>query len=77
MAVAPAELLKDALSLPAEDRFALVDSLLDSLDSEIDSGAEQQWQMEIGQRLQQIDSGTVQTISWEDVQQRLWSRLKS
>ncbi len=77
MAVAPAELLKEALSLPAEDRFALVDSLLDSLDSEIDSGAEQQWRMEIGQRLQEIDSGTVQTISWEDVQQRLWSRLKS
>jgi hypothetical protein len=34
-----AELLRDALSLPAEARAALADSLLESLDVEVDDNA--------------------------------------
>jgi hypothetical protein len=39
-----AELLRDALSLPPEARAALVDSLLESLDVEVDDDAEARWQ---------------------------------
>ncbi len=34
-----AEILKEALALPAEARAALADSLLDSLDTEVDENA--------------------------------------
>ncbi len=67
------ELLKDALSLPAEARAALADSLLESLDAELDEDA---WRKEIEQRLEQIDRGVVQSVRWEDAQHRLWARLR-
>jgi hypothetical protein len=38
-----AEVLRDALHLPAEARAALVDSLIQSLDPTIDEGAEEAW----------------------------------
>jgi putative addiction module component (TIGR02574 family) len=70
------ELLKDALALPAEVRAALADSLLESLDSEVDEDAEEAWSQEIQRRLQEIDRGAVRLIPWEDAQRRLWVRCQ-
>ena len=70
-----AEVLKDALALPAEARAVLIDSLIGSLDREIDDGAEEAWREEIYRRLQQIDSGAVQLIAWDDARRRLRARL--
>jgi putative addiction module component (TIGR02574 family) len=66
-----AEVLRDALALPSEARAALVDSLIESLDRTIDEGAEEAWREEIYCRLQQIDSGAVQLIPWEEARRRL------
>jgi putative addiction module component (TIGR02574 family) len=71
-----ADLLKEALSLPQEQRAALIDSLLESLDSEIDEDAEEAWRQEIYRRLQQIDSGAVELIPWEDTERLLWAKLR-
>ena len=72
----PAELLRDALSLPAEARAALIDTLLESLDNvQVDDDAEAKWRQEIHRRLQQIDSGTVRLIPWDEAQRRPWARL--
>ena len=70
-----AELLRDALALPAEARAALIDSLIGSLDDAIDDGAEDAWREEIHHRLHQIDSGAVQLIAWDDARRRLRARL--
>ena len=67
--------LRDALALPAEARAALIDSLIGSLDHEIDDGAEDAWREEIHRRLQQIDGGAVQLIAWDDAR-RLRARLE-
>jgi putative addiction module component (TIGR02574 family) len=73
----PAELLRDALSLPAEARAALVDTLLESLDDvQVDDDAETAWRQEIYRRLQEIDSGAVRLIPWDDAQSRLWARIQ-
>ena len=40
MSRAAAEVLKDALALPADARAALINSLLDSLDTDVDLEAE-------------------------------------
>lgn len=71
-----AEILRDALSLPAQARGALIDSLLKSLDVEVDHNAEEAWREEIHRRLKEIDSGAVSLISWHDAQSRLWARLQ-
>ena len=71
MARHAAEVLKDALALPAEARAALIDSLIESLDPTIDDGAEEAWREEVYLRLQQIDSGAVDLIPWEEARRRL------
>ena len=35
------------------------------------------WQQEIARRLQQIDSGEVDLIPWEEAERRLWSKVRS
>ena len=70
-----AELLRDALALPAEARAALIDSLIESLDPMIEEGVEETWRREIQARLAQIDSGAVKLISWREARQRLRDRL--
>ena len=71
MTTEPAELLRDALSLPPEARAALVDSLLESLDVRVDDDSCDAWKAEINRRLRQIDNGAVQLIPWDDVQRAL------
>jgi putative addiction module component (TIGR02574 family) len=75
MARDPAELLRDALSLPVEGRAALADSLLESLDTQVDDDGEVLWKQEIHDRLNQIESGSATLIPWEDAQRRLRARL--
>jgi len=69
------ELLKEALALPAEARAALVDSLLDSLDTEVDADAEAASQIEIRRRAAEIDSKVVSPIPWAEVRSRLMATL--
>jgi putative addiction module component (TIGR02574 family) len=70
------ELLKKALALPPEARAALASSLLESLDEEpADEGVEAAWDEEIKRRIQEIDSGKVQMIPYEEVRRRLLARL--
>lgn len=70
-----AELLRDALALTPEERAALVDSLIDSLDQTVEEGAEEAWRQEVERRLQEIDAGAVELISWRSARQHLRERL--
>ena len=69
------ELLKKALTLPAEDRAALAGSLIESLDTSVDASAEAAWSEEITQRIQDIDSGKAKTVPWEEVRRRISMKL--
>jgi putative addiction module component (TIGR02574 family) len=71
-----AEVLRDALALPLEARSVLVDSLIGSLDREIDSDVEESWRQEIRRRIQQVDSGAVDLIPWEEARRTLQARPK-
>jgi len=70
------ELLRDALALPEEARSALIDSLIESLDQTVEEGAEDAWRREIELRLQQVDEGAVELISWRTARERLRNRLE-
>lgn len=76
MARDAAQLLLEAMELPAEVRASLADSLLDSLDFEVDAEAEQLWREETEHRLASLDDGSAQLIPWSDVHTRLRARLQ-
>jgi len=71
MAREAAEILEEALALPAEARAALIDSLLDSLDCQVDEDAEERWKSEILERLKQFDERAVRLVPWAEVRKRL------
>jgi putative addiction module component (TIGR02574 family) len=64
------ELLKKALALPDKDRAELAASLIDSLDATVDDDAEAAWQEEIAHRLNDIETGKVKTIPWDEVRRK-------
>ena len=64
------ELLKKALSLPDKERAALAASLIDSLDTTVDDGAEAAWQEEIARRLNEVETGKVKTVPWQEVRRK-------
>jgi putative addiction module component (TIGR02574 family) len=66
-----AEILQDALDLPAEARAALAGSLIESLDEEVDEDAETVWSAEIIRRIAEIDQGKVELVPWAEVRRRL------
>jgi putative addiction module component (TIGR02574 family) len=70
------DILKRALALPTEARAAIASSLLESLDeSPADEGVESAWSEEIQRRIEEIDSGKVQLIPYEEVRRRLAAML--
>jgi putative addiction module component (TIGR02574 family) len=57
------EILSQALALSPEERAALADSLLESLDTDVDEDAPEQWRMETRKRIADVDAGTVETVA--------------
>src|SRR5271169_750873 len=64
------DLLKKALALTAKERAELASSLIDSLDPISDGDVEAAWQAEIAHRLDDLRSGKVRTVPWEQVRNK-------
>jgi putative addiction module component (TIGR02574 family) len=65
-----AELLKRALALPVEERANLANTLIDSLDATVDEDVEIAWQEEVRRRIDDLRSGRVNVIPWEEVREK-------
>ena len=65
------EILKEALLLSPESRAAVAGRLIESLESEVDESAEAEWSVEIARRLTELDSGSVDTIPWEEARRQI------
>ena len=70
-------LFRDASELSERDRATLAGLLIESLESDAEPDVEEAWSAEIERRVADIDSGTVQTIPWEEVRRRLLDRLNA
>jgi putative addiction module component (TIGR02574 family) len=71
-----ADIIKKALALPPEARAAIANSLVESLGQIADDvEIEEAWSQEIKRRIEDIDSGKVQLIPYEEVRRRLLARL--
>jgi len=64
------DLLQKALALPENERAELAGNLLSSLDTAIGQDVDANWQQEVARRLEEVQSGKVETIPWEEVQQK-------
>lgn len=64
------KLLDDALGLPPEDRRALAEALMDSVDD--DRGElSAEWKAELAARIAQIERGEVHAVPWSEVEARI------
>lgn len=73
MATELTQIFRDALELPDTDRATLVGLLIESLEGgePADSDVEAAWAAEAERRWNEIESGKVATVPWEDVKAKL------
>jgi len=65
------DILDRALEMPENDRAAIAERLLASLDAQPDRNVEEAWQQEIQRRLSELDRGDVESVPWEEVRSRM------
>ena len=68
------DLLKRALSLPVDERAALANTLLDSLDQandQADDSVQEAWDKEVARRMKDLEAGRAVTVPWEELHQKL------
>ncbi len=66
------DVFQQAVQLPERDRATLAGLLIETLDPVSEPGVEAAWSEEIERRVAEIDTGTVELISWEDVRGELF-----
>lgn len=64
------ELLKRALALSPDERAALANTLLESLDVS-DSSVQEAWDEEVARRMQDLKAGKAVTVPWEELHREL------
>jgi len=64
------DLLKRALALSADERAALANTLLDSLETENES-VQEAWDKEVARRMADLKAGKAVTVPWEQLHREL------
>jgi putative addiction module component (TIGR02574 family) len=64
------DLLRQALALPVDERAALANTLLDSLEMPSQS-VQQAWDEEVARRMEDLKAGRAVTVPWEQLHREL------
>ena len=73
MAPKAEKLLKQALSLPEDVRVDLAEALLESVEHmPADEGAAAAWSSEAKRRLEEVRSGAVKPVPWEEAERLIF-----
>lgn len=67
--------LKEALTLPEQDRAEIAGALLESLEPEPEADVEAAWRQEVAVRVAALNTGKVETTPWREIRDRFLSRL--
>ena len=62
------------MRLEPQERATLMRLLIEALDVDTEEDVEDAWRVEIERRMAELDSGSVETIPWEEVRARLYRR---
>jgi putative addiction module component (TIGR02574 family) len=66
------DLLKRALALPADERAALANTLLNTLDGPNESiSLQEAWDAEVARRIADLKAGKAVTVPWEELHREL------
>jgi putative addiction module component (TIGR02574 family) len=68
------DLLKRALALPVDERAALANTLLDSLEV-ADESVQDAWDKEVARRMEDLKAGKAVTVPWEELHRELLARV--
>ena len=68
------DLLRRALALTVDERAALANTLLDSLE-ETGESVQAAWDEEVARRMQDLQAGKAVTVPWEELHQELLAML--
>ena len=68
------KLVEDALALSEEERAEVVEQLLNSFDTEDEEAIDEAWRAEVIRRSQEIESGSVEPLSWSEVKELAYQR---
>ena len=74
MARSARDLFDEAMRLEPQERVTLMRLLIEALDADTEADVEDAWRVEIERRMAELDSGSVETIPWEEVRARLYRR---
>jgi putative addiction module component (TIGR02574 family) len=66
------KLLQQVLTLDEKDRASVAGALIESLHEPGDPGVDEAWDLEIRRRVEELESGAVQGIPWEEIRERLF-----
>jgi len=69
-------LFEEASALEENDRATLAGLLFESIEAEPDPDVKAAWEVEIERRLNQLNSGEVDLIPWDEVKQNLYDKLE-
>jgi putative addiction module component (TIGR02574 family) len=73
MAPIAEKLLQEALALPEDARVDLAEALLESVEHEpADEGVEEAWSAEAKRRLEEVRSGVVKPVRWEEAEKQIF-----
>ena len=64
------DLLKRALALSPDERAALANTLLDSLDG-VDESVQEAWDQEVARRIEDLKAGKAVAVPWEELHRQL------
>ncbi len=65
------DLLKRALALPVDERAALANTLLDSLDTTTSQSVQEALDEEVARRIEDLKAGKAVTVAWEELHREL------
>jgi putative addiction module component (TIGR02574 family) len=71
MAAERETIFRDALELEQSDRAELAKLLIESLDAGAEEGVDQAWMAEVERRVTELENGSVQSVSRDEVKERL------
>lgn len=69
------EVIRTAAQLPEQDRATLAGLLIASLDPTPEADVEAAWDLELQNRVAEVEAGTVELIPWDRVRSEIFSSL--
>ncbi len=70
MSAETSDLLRRALALPVDERAALANTLLESIEPPTQS-VQEAWDAEVARRIDDLKAGKAVTVPWEDLHREL------